>query len=283
MTDNLTQRLLQGLSLIPSSWSIVPTNGNKQPLGYKWQQNPFHRDELIGQLQLTGGVKVRNQAGNQVRVYPQGIGVLTGRGMVALDVDGSSAMKVLHTITKGNMPQTVAFTSGKPGRCQYLFSIPDGTEIRSRRIKAPMSGEALEIRGAGMMSVLPPSVHPQTGRYRWVVSPVECTVGTAPKWLNQLIPKSEKSAPQSLTVKNQRIAALLAQLAPWRADDYNEWIRIGMALYSYSPSLLAEWDWWSQQSSKYQPGECTRKWATFHPTRISIGTLFYLARIDSGI
>lgn len=296
MTDNLTQKLIDGLAFIPNSWQIVPTNGNKQPLGYQWQLYPFNKDELIRSLQSTGSVKVRNCNGNQMYVYPKGIGVLTGKQLVAVDVDGNSAMTALQRLSKHrSLPCTVAFTSGKPGRCQYLFSIPNCTNaaLKSRRIRTRVKDEALEIRYAGMMSVLPPSVHPQTGQYRWVryCSPVECAIAIAPQWLTQLMHKGlpEKSTPklqqtlqQSSGVKNDRIAALLAQINPWRADDYREWIRIGMALYSHSPTLLYLWDEWSRQSNKYKPGECERKWDTFNPNRITIGTLYYLAQIDSG-
>ncbi|NJO31373.1 MAG: DUF3987 domain-containing protein, partial [Richelia sp. SL_2_1] len=48
-----------------------------------------------------------------------------------------------------------------------------------------------------------------------------------------------------------------------RADDYNEWIAVGMALKSIHESLLNDWDSWSSQSSKYRPGECSNKWKTF--------------------
>ncbi len=198
-------------------------------------------------------------------------------------------VKVVHS------GELLDFNRGKPGRCQYLFSIPNCTNaaLKSRRIRTRVKDEALEIRYAGMMSVLPPSVHPQTGQYRWVrdCSLVECAIAIAPQWLTQLMHKElpEKSTPklqqtlqQSSGVKNDRIAALLAQINPWRADDYREWIRIGMALYSHSPTLLYLWDEWSRQSNKYQPGECERKWNTFNPNRITLGTLYYLAQIDSG-
>lgn len=299
MTGNLTQRLIDGLSLIPNRWQIVPTNGNKQPLGYRWQLHPFNKDELIRQLLSTGGVMVRNSKGNWFCAYPKGIGVLTGKRLVAVDVDGKSAMTILLGLSKDKaLPPTVAFTSGKPFRCQYLFSIPAETAVRSHRIKTRLPGEALEIRGAGMMSVLPPSVHPQTGQYRWVAkcSPVECAIAPAPDWLIGLMmqqhchhakpPKKERtwaSAAPHRSLSNSTIAALLAQLAPWRADDYHEWIRIGMCLYSYSPSLLPLWDEWSRQSNKYKFGECESKWSTFNPNYISLRTLHYLARLDSAI
>lgn len=44
---------------------------------------------------------------------------------------------------------------------------------------------------------------------------------------------------------------------------YPTWIKIGMAL-KHGGYPLEMWDQWSQQSAtKYQPGECERKWRTF--------------------
>lgn len=65
-------------------------------------------------------------------------------------------------------------------------------------------------------------------------------------------------------------------------DDYDEWVRVGMALHSGShgsPEAFEVWDAWSQRSDKYKSGTCEAKWATFNPTGgVGIGTLYSLAR-----
>ena len=129
-------------------------------------------------------------------------------------------------------------------------------------------------------------------RYCWVRdgSPAECAIAPAPNWLIELMhkrlisdrmPKIHDRKERSHHLTSDRIAGKLAQIAPWRADDYHEWIRVGMALYSFSPALLWLWDEWSRQSPKYQPGVCSSKWATFAPNRISLGSIYYLAALDS--
>lgn len=55
----------------------------------------------------------------------------------------------------------------------------------------------------------------------------------------------------------------LNALAPWRADDHDEWVKVGMALHSVDDSLLNEWDAWSRQSEKYRPSECATRWKSF--------------------
>ena len=77
--------------------------------------------------------------------------------------------------------------------------------------------------------------------------------------------------------------AALYHLAPWRADDRETWLRVGMALHSVSPDLLQVWDEWSKLSEKYKPRECARQWRSFKADGgLGLGTLIAWARSDSG-
>lgn len=138
-----------------------------------------------------------------------------------------------------------------------------------------------------MQSVLPPSPHPITGRYSWKNSPRDTEVAIAPEELIATAtckstrtysldryPSTHQSA-----AKKQEAIALLMQINATAADDYHLWIRTGIALKSVSPDLLHFWDSWSQQSSKWKPGECAYKWDSFGEIHsISIGTLYWLAK-----
>jgi len=69
-----------------------------------------------------------------------------------------------------------------------------------------------------------------------------------------------------------------------RADDYTEWIKIGMAIYNSNNSLDAFnlWDQWSKQSDKYNGLDTNRwKWNSFINGTLSISTLKYYAKIDN--
>jgi len=75
----------------------------------------------------------------------------------------------------------------------------------------------------------------------------------------------------------------LAALDEWRCDDYDEWLRVGMALHSVtnSPEMLKAWDAWSQRSASYEAGCCDAKWETFNQSDgITIGSLVHAARED---
>lgn len=79
--------------------------------------------------------------------------------------------------------------------------------------------------------------------------------------------------------------ACLAQLSPWRCDDYETWLQVGMILKDAGCSV-SDWDAWSQTSPKWKPGTCARKWASFNGglngTGVGVGTLVEWVRQDGG-
>lgn len=177
--------------------------------------------------------------------------------------------------------------------------------IQTKKIKTGVVGsdgkpEQVELRWDGCQSVLPPSVHPMTGEYKWVegCAPDECDIAKAPLWLIELMlvePTVAQTQTQTHLHRTTQIfnhkneqhwtnidwaLSYLNALAPSRADDYDEWLAVGMALHSVDDSLLGSWDAWSQQSSKYKPGVCDRKWKSFKRTGVSIGSMAHMAKSD---
>ena len=80
----------------------------------------------------------------------------------------------------------------------------------------------------------------------------------------------------------------LARLASWRCDNYDSsegWIGVGMALSELGSDGLMLWENWSQQSQKYMPGLCAKKWATFRPgtgpNDLKLASLRHWAQEDS--
>jgi hypothetical protein len=89
----------------------------------------------------------------------------------------------------------------------------------------------------------------------------------------------------SRTIRSDRLARArsdLARLALWRRDNYAAWLEVGMALAELGRDGLTLWDHWSRGSSKYRPGVCREKWATFRPRDgVTLSSLTYWARVDS--
>lgn len=77
----------------------------------------------------------------------------------------------------------------------------------------------------------------------------------------------------------------LGLLSPARADDRDQWVKVGMALHATSQGLRGAWIEWSRQSNKFKEGECERIWRGFKPdsaSGLSLGSLIRWAREDSG-
>ena len=298
-------RLIQGLQRLQDSGldlPLIPFNGRKQPLGDGWQHRPFSATQLIQAIE-NGGVSVPFRG--QIRqLQPKGFGVLNGSSitiqgqsfaLMAVDQDGGSAIEKIQSIGE-LLPVTPTFTSGRQGRCQYLFLVPEvlASKIQSRRLSTGVKGEQLEFRFRNLPSILPPSLHPKTGRYRWVDGREidRIPIAVAPDWvLEQMKRELPKQQTKNLNLRffgNGSIShsvdsalSYLNALNPERADDYDSWLRVGMALHTVDESLLTEWDRWSQQSSKYQSGECDKKWRSFSNAKgVKLGTLGFLAKQD---
>jgi hypothetical protein len=122
-------------------------------------------------------------------------GLSWGNGLLAIDIDGESAPKLLLKLSGGNtFPVTTAWTSGRPGRRQYLLSVEEKNWPRCRnlRIGTGIVGddgkeECLEFRWLGTQSLLPPSIHPLTKKpYTWINNPLQTPPALAPEWLINL-------------------------------------------------------------------------------------------------
>src|SRR4028119_396255 len=179
--------LIKSLDSLPSIWQLTPVDGNKRPYQKDWQKKGIDRKTLEREL----------KSGNA-----KGYGLLTGEksgGILAIDADGPAAHELLAK--HGEVPATVAFTSGKLGRCQYLLQVPQEKwgVLKTTKLNTGVKGEngkdqLLELRWNGCQSVLPPSVHPETGRYQWVNSPDSVKIAECPNWVIELIMNAEDAA-----------------------------------------------------------------------------------------
>jgi hypothetical protein len=171
------------LSKIPYTRQLVPVAG-KRPYEKNWVNKEYDRSEILAEL----------QSGKAT-----GVGLKLGNGLLAVDIDGESAAKLLLKLSGQNTLTdffaTTAWTSGRPGRKQCLFSVEEKDWPRLRkylRIGTGVAGddgkeEGLEFRWLGTQSVMPPSIHPLTNKpYIWINNPLETPPALAPEWLINL-------------------------------------------------------------------------------------------------
>lgn len=82
------------------------------------------------------------------------------------------------------------------------------------------------------------------------------------------------------TSKAEEADAFLKMLDSSRCGSYDDWVRVGMALYEV-PGGYSLWDQWSRGSEKYDERIMERKWKTFRGGGVSFSTLAYMAKEDS--
>lgn len=202
--------IARSLDDLPDSWVLTPVR-DKKPYRDGWQEEAPVSRAVVKDLILNGQVAVSKRTGKEYTAFDSGYGLRTGDvsgGLIAIDVDGASAQPILDALSGGELPITVSWTSGKPGRYQLLFQISNEYREQlkdlNRAVITSYKGletasviddkgnkkytELLELRYNRSQSVLPPSLHPDTGNYSWINSPDDTSVAIAPEWLcNKLV------------------------------------------------------------------------------------------------
>ena len=185
--------LLEQLQELPTSWGLVAVDGYKRPYQEKWQANPLTHEQAAAEIKA-GRAKA--------------IGVIAGPpsgGLLFLDHDGISATEQLEKlgIPGRTLPKSATCTSGRDGRFQVLFTVPERYwhRMRNRRVfdtgKTDADGKAenLDLRWHRHQSVVI-GAHPITGGYRWLGkrSPAMVGIAEAPEALINLLIDEPESA-----------------------------------------------------------------------------------------
>ncbi len=181
-------------------------------------------------------------------------------------------------------PDAVQISSGRTNRGKLLYAL--ATPLPSKSV----CGGAFELRcasaaGRSVQDVLPPTIHPETGKpYQWIgdwrtLPPIPPALLAL--W-QSLLTVSPSSTP--LIRDSAQVSELRSLLVRRDAScGYDEWIKTGMALHHEtggSDEGLALWDEWSVPSDKYPGLEVLQShWASFGNSGTPI-TVDYLRRSD---
>jgi predicted P-loop ATPase len=195
--SSLIDTLIDGLKVLPDTFCLTPVNGNKEAYLTGWTKEGFPPDSPL----LIKEIKSRKA---------KGYGITTGKlsaGIVAVDCDGKAAHDLAEKL--GGLPHTVSFTSGIEGRAQYLYQVSQEfrDSITTKKINTGEIGSngkevLLELRWNGCQSVLPPSVHPETGSYKWINSIENTAIAQAPIWVIEKMLVTSKTANLTPIEKN---------------------------------------------------------------------------------
>lgn len=256
-----TSMLDAALGYLSRGWSVIPLQG-KIPRVH-WAD-----------------YKTRKPTEQEVRAWwsqwPEaGVGAALGRvsGIVRVDADGGGASVELERL--GGLPPTMEFATPSGGRgwlLQYVEGV--ATEILW---KGDEGHSELRVQSDRAYTVLPPSLHPAGGRYAWVNSLPPAKV---PQWLyDRAVERVLQDLVKELrpTLRQPDRDEVVAALEHVDPDEYDTWVKVGMALKS--ADMFDVWEEWSRKSGKFKDGECARKWASFSsaPGGLTLRSVVYWA------
>ena len=272
------------LDLIPEDWALTPLNGKRAYVG-GWTSNPYTINQIKEEL----------SAGRAT-----GIGLLSGQhcneyGLIWVDIDGEEAIPAIEALGGGPLdsifPPTLTITSGKPGKSRMLFRVPNHkVDMLPDKATLKLDKGPWEILWRSRQGALM-GAHPDTNGYH--TSPhggfeYAKNLPEMPDWLYKAIsdayPSSkyrrkttgaghylaknitlnyEEDSTYQLEVIIGEAQQYLEAMSPERADDYEEWVAVGMSLHQIDDSLLIDWIEWSMQSEAFEEGCCENKWESF--------------------
>jgi hypothetical protein len=166
--------------------------GSKVPLRIGWQER---------------ATTDRRKLNRSLRDHPMcNLGIATGSGIMALDIDGDAGEESYETLSRchGPLPKTTTSWTGGGG-FHSLFRVD--RPIPNRVGILP----GIDIRGDGGYIVAPPSLHPNGKAYSWLNPPGD-GIAPLPKWLLKLIerPNGSKAQVERVSPSTGRVGDLTA-------------------------------------------------------------------------
>ena len=172
--------------------------------------------------------------------------------------------------------ETLMVVSPHPGRCIATTRTPGRQKDQACTTIAP----GVDVKGDGGMVIAPPSMRPGKGAYRWLNA---LPIAAAPPWLIARVTASEQRHTGDEPEADESRVALALAMIPNDDLDWDDWNRVGMAVWrATGGSDLGRdaFDAWSQKSGKYNAKTTAAKWTKYFsspPTHIGAGTIFHLA------
>lgn len=145
----------------PKFWErnqpVIPLNG-KVPVYKGWEGNLSSIPNEEKQREL-----VATHPNNNIGML-LGVPVGGDKVLVALDVDDNRLLKVSHQLFGLNRADRRAVLSGKRGKKGATIFVRAPKSLKSTVIKGAGGLGNIDFLAAGKMTVMPPSIHPDTGK-----------------------------------------------------------------------------------------------------------------------
>jgi len=104
---------------------------------------------------------------------------------------------------------------------------------------------------------------------------------TFEKYSNNTSYEETKYVSENKEDEIRKATYLVSLFSDERANDYNDWIRVGWALHNIHNSLISLWVSFSRRSGKYKEGECEERWRTMRNEGLTIRSIMIWAEQDN--
>ena len=182
-------------------------------------------------------------------------------GITVVDVDPRNGGRIEDILPL--LPTAPRVKTGGGGWHFYCRNVPAGTKF----VKLP----GIDFKNNGYV-VAPGSIHPSGLPYEWEQEGE--LVEFPAQWIRSSQAIGFDASSQEI---GDDVRSALVAISP---DDYEVWLKVGMALHATgASSARSTWDEWAKGSPKFNPHEQEKKWKSFNADgSVTIGTLFHLAK-----
>ena len=208
-------------------------------------------------------------------------------GLLVIDVDprngGEATFDDLQAEHADLRSDVMAFTGGKPTGLHHVFAAPTDVQLHPRG----KLGAGVDVKHNGYI-VVEPSIHPSGKQYGWEASsnPLDGVAPSPlPDWLRRTWTERAQPAVQAGANVVDKKEAVRVRSALWTldAEDYEQWLRAGMALHAtgWGAAAFGMWVDWACQSDKFDAQASRKKWDSFHGGRagsVTLGSVFAEAK-----
>jgi hypothetical protein len=176
-----------------------------------------------------------------------------------------------------NKIKTMKQKTGNNG-LHYLFRVKekDFEKLPAMITELNIDGQkySIDFKGKNQFVIVEPTNY-DNKFYKW--DDIDEKIQLIPKWMYDLLVSHKNIKPEvkqnkKLTLfqkKSHSIIPLnelkeyIQHLSLSRADNYTDWINLGILYYSLNSNSFSIWDEFSKNSNKYKNGECYEKWLDF--------------------
>lgn len=277
----------RGLAIFPCWW-VLP---EKDALGHLCacgDKDCGNRGKHpISKLVPLGHTMATNDAATIERwwaTYPEAnIGMpMAANHLIGVDIDprngGYLTIEQIEAQHGPLVSEVLQFTGG--GGEHRIFSAPKDASFPGKL------GAGIDLKHNGYL-IVEPSNHASGGVYEFEASSsiLDEAPSPLPDWVKDLSYAAKLPVAETLTrVDPAQVQEIKLALSVIPADEYDQWIAVGMALHNKFGHAAgwAIWDEWSQKSAKYDAKALQKHWASFKGRSaldsITVKTIFAMSK-----